>query len=510
MQFGYPQQRMERLYEDFPLLRWRGAKQWDIRKTSLGHKIFHIAFVDGQYNGILQRFEHDFARKLQPLLKRVEEFRNDVEVVKIKTAKNKELILNHDQIKLLRALQLYFIFDFHSDIAGYVADVSDDTLREVAKQVDRAFVDWAGTQKIVRGKACSAPDYEIEEYRAILWALLNNYDKDDSLNLLAAFCHQSWSRTHVRMLESSTHALYGLMFVAGILFKKIRPFAVPLSSVIAAFSFSLRTARGVRSLRTERALLLIDTREENNRIYANIFNAIAVPVSFFGLYYGAKSIVNVGGWRFFIPFRGWKNNMINLDIGAGLIAGRASDVKSHIDHNLNPMTTKNFWLNSLDNGLGSLLKGHALSGSESLPGRFKSTGLLSLTYALFNIYVQNLYFLFAKDEVTIENHKFNNMWGMFHSAPRNVVDWSIFWRISNKLNGMVASPDKNIGRGVYFASKFFDGWQKKTWYASSKLDYLKEDKNFLNRSSISMSRSINSGRYLLLLSKKWSSPRWLK
>ena len=479
MQFGYPRQRLELLYEKFPLLRWRGMRQLDLRGKTLDHKIFALAFVNGHHEGVQQRLEFDFARKLRSLMVRVEEFSNNISAIKIKTIKNKELILNKGQITNLRALQFYFMFEFGRDVEKYIDDLDADSVAKVARLVDRNYIDWVDTQQGVRDNACYGQDFEIEEYRAVLWSLLNSYTAKDSLDLLAAFCHPSWGRTPVRLAESWSQAAYGALFAAGIMVKKLRPQAVPLAAATAAFSFLMRSVRGVKSLQTERSLLLLDIVEENNRIYNNAFNLAAMPLSFWGLN-SAAAAFNNKSWSFFIPFsfRDKGKTLLSLDFVTSFSVARFTDFKSHRDRNINPLTSKNYMLNSLDNLIGASVKARALDNSDTMQLRLKNTGILSLTYALFNIYVQNMYFLFARDDITIENHKFNNMWGVFHSGPRNVVDWTLWHFLHGKVKNSNVPTAVAIG-GLMSAARFIDGWQKKTWYANSKLSYLKEDKNFL-------------------------------
>ena len=477
MKFGYPRQRLNVLYEKFPLLRWRNMRRLDLRGKPLDHRIFELAFVNGHHEGVLQRLEFDFARKLRPLMMRVNEFSNDIKEVKIKTIKGKELILNQGQVTNLRALQFYFMFELGNDIEKYIDDLSPDTLYKIARLVDRAYIDWVKTQQGVRDNACRGQDFEIEEYRAVLWSLLNNYTKKDSLDLLAAFCHASWGRTPVRLTEAWSQATYGALFAAGILVKKVRPTAVPLAALTASFSFLMRSVRGIRSLQAERALLLLDMREENNRVYNNTFNLAAIPISFWGLN-SAASAFNNKTWSFFIPFKDKGKTLLSLDFITSFSVARYTDAKSHLDRKINPLTSKNFMLNSFDNLLGGSVKARALDNSDTMLRRFKNTAILSLTYALFNIYVQNMYFLFSRDDITIENHKFNNMWGAFHSGPRNVMDWTLWHYLHGKAKGSKA-PAAVIIAGMMNIGRFTDSWQKKTWYANSKLAYLKEDKSFL-------------------------------
>lgn len=479
MEFGYPHQRLSYLYEKFPLLRWRGMRHFDIHGKTLDHKIFDLAFVNGHHDNVRQRLEFDFARKLRMLMASVDRFSNDVGEMKIKTIKNKEIVLNKGQIQNLRALQFYFMFEFHNDIDEYIDKLSENTLNAVARLVDRTYIDWTSTQQEVRDNACHGRDFEIEEYRSVLWSLLNTYTKQDSLDLLAAFCHPSWARTEVRLTEAWLQATYGALFAAGILVEKIRPTAVPLAAMTAAASFLMRSVRGVKSLQLERALLMIDQREEDSRIYNNIFNILAIPVSFWGLTHSAYAIAN-NSWRFFVPFYGVKDRkslMLSLDFISHIIVGRYADAKSHLDRNINPLTSKNFMLNSLDNMLGASVKARALDLSDTMASRFKNTGIMSATYALFNIYVQNMYFLFSRDDITIENHKFNNLWGMFHSGPRNVVDWTLWHYLYGKVKRRNI-PTAALVVGLMNVGRFIDGWQKKTWYANSKLSYLKEDMSF--------------------------------
>ena len=480
MRFGYPWQRLEHLYEKFPLLRWRGMRQFDLRGQTLDHKIFTLAFVNGHHEGVQQRLEFDFARKLRSLMAQVDEFSNSVSTIKIKTIKNEEIVLNKGQITNLRALQFYFMFEFDKDVEKYIDDVSEETIYDIARLVDHTYIDWADTQQEVRDNACHGQDFEIEEYRAVLWSLLNSYTQEDSLDLLAAFCHPSWGRTPVRLAEAWSQATYGALFAAGILVKKIRPTAVPLASVTAAFSFLMRSVRGIKSLQRERSLLLLDMREENNRIYNNTFNLAAMPLSFWGLNRGARAIAD-NSWRFLIPFynmRTRKDWLISLDFVYSIGVARYADVKSHLDRSINPLTSKNFMLNSLDNLLGASLRANALDSSDTILRRFKNTGVLSMTYALFNVYMQNMYFLFSRDDITIENHKFNNMWGVFHSGPRNVIDWTLWHYLHTKVKNS-RGPVLVAVSGLITAMSSINSWQKKAWYANSKLSYLKEDKNFL-------------------------------
>ncbi len=479
MQFGYPQQRLELLYEKFPLLRWRSLRHFDVRGRTLAHELFVLAFVNGHHEGVMQRLEFDFARKLRPLMAKVDEFSNNIDAIKIKTIKNKEIVLNKGQITNLRALQFYFMFALDSDVEKYIDNLSDDTLYQVARLVDRTYIDWVATQQDVRDNACHGQDFEIEEYRLVLWSLLNSYTKEDSLDLLAAFCHPSWGRTSVRMTEAWSQAAYGTMFAAGFLIKKIRPQVMPLASVTAAFSFLMRSVRGIKSLQAERSLLLLDEREENSRIYNNTFNIVAIPISFWGIGAAARAITS--SWNKFIPFYNMKSRgdlLLSLDLINHFSVARYTDIKSHLDRGINPITSKNFMLNSVDNLLGAYLRTMAIGSADGgIQGRFKNTAALSLTYALLNIYVQNIYFLLWRDDITIENHKFNNMWGVFHSGPRNVVDWTLWHYLRGKVNHSTVPTAVAIG-SLMSVARVLDGWQKKVWYANSKLAYLKEDKSF--------------------------------
>ena len=508
MEFGYPRQRLVHLYDKFPLLRWRSMHNLDIRGTTLAHKIFELAFVNGHHEGILQRFEYDFARKLRPLMARVADFSNDVDTIKIKTIKGKELVLNTGQINNLRALQFYFMFDLQRDIEQYIDYLDDNTIDAVAQLIDHTYVDWASTQQHARTNACHGKDFEIEEYRAVLWSLINNYTKEDSLDLLAAFCHPSWTRTPVRMTEAWSQALYGALFIAGLLSSNIRPLAVPLASTTAALSFLMRSVRGVRSLQLERSLLLLDVKAENNRIYNNLFNIAAIPVSFWGLQSAARAFTNKS-WNFFVPFHGIKNRkgwVLSLDFITSFGVARYTDAKSHLDRNINPLTSKNYMLNSLDNLLGASVRSRAIYNSDTIARRIRNTATLSLTYALFNIYVQNMYFLFLRDDITIENHKFNNMWGAFHSAPRNILDWTLWHYASSKVSSGSKPIAFAIG-GLMNIARFGDGWQKKTWYANSKLAYLKEDKSFLEAfADINLAEYLEPWKIATIVNKEITPP----
>ena len=85
---------------------------------------------------------------------------------------------------------------------------------------------------------------------------------------------------------------------------------------------------------------------------------------------------------------------------------------------------------------------------------------------------QNIGYLLFRDDITIANHKFNNLWGTFHSAPRNILEWSLFWHIHKLI------PNNSVASVVTSTYKVLDSGQKKTWYSVAKLSYLKEDKNF--------------------------------
>ena len=464
MQFGYPQQRVEAIYRDHPLLRWRGMKRLSLYGQSLDHKIFELAFIEPKSN-VIDRLRNDFAGKLAQLLTRVDALSVPSEVI-IKTAKQQELVLSPDQVRVLRALQLYLVGHFRNDIASYVAEVDEQKLQVIAREIDHNYVDWLREQEMVRESACHAPASDLEEYRSLLWSLLNNYDEDDSLELLAAFCHQSWSRTGRRLVEANSHIVSGIAFVAGILSKRLRPVAIPLSSTLSAYHFLARGLQGIEHLHLERALLLVDMQEESNRIYNNYFNLLASPVSFISLLWGAQAIVKTGqGWRFFIPLNK-PGKGVGPQVAIGFAVSRVADAKSHLDRQLNPLTTKNFWLNSFDAVLSAMILGHALGNTKTLGGRLRAAGLTSLTYALFNVYAQNFYYLAFRDEITPENHKFNNMWGLFHSSIRNVAEYSLFHWWNGHANWALQ------------LFKMVDSLQKKVWYADAKLAYLKEDKNF--------------------------------
>lgn len=464
MQFGYPQQRVKEIYRDHPLLRWRGLKKLSIYGASLDHKIFELAFTD-RTSGVVDRLQRDFEGKLAQLLARNDLLPEPSEII-IKTTKQQELVLSPEQVKVLRALQLYFVGHFRNDIASYVAEVDEQRLLAVAREVDRNYVGWLREQEMVRETACHASASDLEEYRAVLWSLVNNYDKADSMELLAAFCHPSWSRTSRRLIEANSHIVAGLAFVAGILSSKLRPVALPIASTLSAYHFLARGLQGLESLELERALLVIDMQEESNRIYNNYFNLIASPISFVSMMWGAQAIANTGlGWRFFMPLNK-PGKGVGPQVVIGFAVSRIADAKSHLDRNLNPLTTKNFWLNSFDAVLSAMILKHALGKSETLGGRLRAAGLTSLTYALFNVYAQNFYYLVFRDEITPENHKFNNMWGLFHSSVRNVAEYTLFHYINGHANWLLK------------LFKTVDSLQKKVWYASAKLAYLKEDKNF--------------------------------
>ncbi|MDE3268771.1 MAG: hypothetical protein OYH77_00630 [Pseudomonadota bacterium] len=474
MQFGYPQERLQSLHAQFPILRWRDMEHLGTHGEMLDQRLFKAAFVDVRHGGsILARLKDDFRHKLAPLIALADKAQNEVQAIKINTVANNGLVLDRKQIANLRALQLYFIAYFANDIESYVNALDDATLAKVARITDQFYVDWALTQAKVRTGACEDEDYKIEEYRALLWSLLKSYDKEEGMDLLAAFCHHSWTRSKVKMLESGSQALYGALFVAGILSRKLRPAARVLAPATAAFSFVLRSAKGINTLRAERALMLLDKRQEDDRIYANGLNVIAIPATIVGLHFGSKAIVNAGAWRFFIPFRGWSKE-VSVHASTSFVVSRYTDFRSHVDHKLNPIKTKNFWLNSADNVLGLLMGGHALiaSGKGGLMSKLHATALFSLTYALFNVYVQNIAYLMFRDDTTPANHKFNNLWGTFHSGPRNVLEWSLFWQIHKFI------PNNAAASAFTSAYKVVDSVQKKTWYAVAKLSYLKEDKNF--------------------------------
>ena len=321
------------------------------------------------------------------MLQLAEKFQNDIEYIKINTATNNGLILNREQVKNLRALQLYFISDFQKDMQKYVQTISEEKLLRVAREVDKYYIDWAREQERVRDTACRGGNFKIEEYRSLLWSLINNYSAEDGLKLLATFCHNSWTRSKVKLVESGSQALYGIVFVAGILFKKLRKFASVVAPTTASFSFLMRYARGIDTLKTERALMVVNLRQEDDRIYNNVINLIAAPLSAVGLHLGSKAIINAGAWRFFVPFRGWSRE-VNIHATTSFLVSRYADFKSHIDHKLHPFATKNFWLNSFDNMLGLLMGGHALiASSGGVLDKLRATVLFSVTYAMFNIYV---------------------------------------------------------------------------------------------------------------------------
>lgn len=474
MQFGYPQQRLQLLYKQFPILRWRDMEHLGTHGKMLDQRLFKAAFLGSYHSSVLQRLKYDFARKLPKLIALADRMHNDVKAIKIDTVANNGLVLNRKQITNLRALQIYFVAYLANDIENYVNAIDDETLEKVARITDQYYVDWSSYQRKVREGACEDEDFKIEEYRALLWSLLKSYNKEDGMDLLAAFCHHSWTRSNVKMIESGSQVLYGAMFIAGILSRKIRPAARVIAPVTAALSFAMRSSRGINTLRTERALLLLDEKEENDRIYDNGLNLIAIPATAIGLHFGSKAIVNAGAWRFFIPFRGWRKE-VSIHASTSFVVSRYTDFKSHIDHKLNPIKTKNFWLNSFDNVLGLLMSGHALiaSGKGGLMSKLHATALFSVTYALFNVYVQNIAYLLFRDDITTANHKFNNLWGTFHSGPRNVIEWSLFWHIHKFV------PHSTSASLFTSAYKVADSVQKKTWYAVAKLSYLKEDKDFV-------------------------------
>ena len=116
---------------------------------------------------------------------------------------------------------------------------------------------------------------------------------------------------------------------------------------------------------------------------------------------------------------------------------------------------------------------YALLKSDTFKGRLLGTIGYSAAYTYTNIWVQEVQKRFWGSRFSADNLKFDNMWGLFHSTPRNLLHWWIW-------NGIVARPGVNPAyvAGLITGMNVLDGLQRKWWYAHAKLNYLRDDVTF--------------------------------
>ena len=298
--------------------------------------------------------------------------------------------------------------------------------------------------------------------------------------------------TRTEQVAQYLQALYGIAFLGGIvaaterrpsmwgkiLGKLVKPARVVVP-VAAATSFALRSMLAFNSYKNDCSELnKCSKRERNVRIYSIILNALAAPIAAFGSAPVMQAIAGAGGWKLFVPFKGWSRK-VSIHASTGFAIGRFTDAQMHRARGINPAKSRNFWLNSADNVLGLLLNGLALiaAGKNSWGGKLKAALAVSATYTLYSIWSQNLVQIFTGKKPMIEHHYYNNQNAAFHSIPRSFLEWGIFWAVHNKVSSAAAAS------AITSTYKIIDVLQKNTWYAKSKLRFIEEDMNFFQAMS---------------------------
>ena len=257
---------------------------------------------------------------------------------------------------------------------------------------------------------------------------------------------------------------------------KRKPLLALTAGTVGAGAFALRTIR----LQQEYMHRVADGEWENEReeiaAQHNVaLSALLVP----SMLVGGKMVSRLLGrakrasWR---AWRGqsWRSRIANLDFIAHFGISRTIDAKSHLERKENPLTSHNYGINTGYNVIGAFMNRYALMRSQTWGGRLTGMVALSAVYSIGNVYVQELQKLMGS-EFDADNLRFDNMWGVFHSSPRNLLDWSLWNMLVSRITGPgVASCLAPLITGIRLA----DGVQRKIWYSQSKLSYLYDNYSF--------------------------------
>lgn len=267
-----------------------------------------------------------------------------------------------------------------------------------------------------------------------------------------------------RRAESVLITGHGIVALASVLRKSLRRFGVPIAAVMGATAYFMRTMR------------LAQTPDASN--FEVAMNAAFIPLTVMSVMYGVPAFA--GGWRSLLPFavKGggtWRDKLVSLNFLVAIGIYGVTDTAAHIRKGINPLTSKAWLINRLYTIFGAVLTANALHRSGTLIGRVQGTMAMSIAYSLFNSFVQEWYYVLKADKFEVEQIKFDQMWGGFHSAPRNLIDWTIW----NFLAGKAANTQSAAVVGSLLSMlRVADALQRSHWYATSKLVYLHDDKSF--------------------------------
>ena len=466
-QIGRPQDRVLLLYEKYPILRYR----FGLEGKTVATKLFEMVFG----KDILKRLNEDAETDMNQI-RNMYSYKETK--VKLKNHRGKLIELNKNQSNGLLSLLYYSAITLPVNVKDYVDSIDNLVLKRLSTFINNAYIYWLDKQYYVRGVACNNMDFQIENYSYLLLSLLG---KDVDYNIMDVVCSKRWGRSVPRMLEAGIQAAYGGVLVASIVVRRLRKRGVPLAAVMAAVSFAMRFGRVGDALVVERSLMLLDAHTEDHKKYNLLFNALAIPISFWGINSGMK-VFSGNGWRALVPFSyGWKDStwrerIIGLNFFLHLGTSRFTDVKAHIDLGINPLTSKNQWINTWYNIFGGILGNNALVKSGTFGGRVHSAMVMSIAYSIFNAYVQNWFFLLSNDIFSEKNLTYDIMSGALVSNPRNMVDWALFNYLASKATGPVSASIVGAATGVI---RNLDNIQRKTQYSNSKLTFIKGERTFL-------------------------------
>ena len=281
-----------------------------------------------------------------------------------------------------------------------------------------------------------------------------------------------------RRLESYLLLGHGAVLTAAIVARKFRRMGVPIAATMSAAAFALR------SIRTYRELQAADnpTAKELKHLKYNLFfSLLATPLSFFGIMRGVRAVQG-DGWKMLVPFATpqnsttWRSRLIGTTFFGNFLLSRVIDWRAHENININPLTSYNYAIGTVYDIVGGVLGNIALNNSSTLLGRLQSAGILTATYSMVNIYVQEIQRLTKQHEFKTANLFFDNSWGLFVSTPRNLLTWLTFHKLATKATGVGSAV---VVGALWHTLNMANKIERRVWYTNSKLSYLTKDNNFL-------------------------------
>lgn len=491
---GHMQHRLNRINQDIPLLKWR--KRYDLTKpltwsgftsATLGDTLDKV--TSKAVDTILAKAPKMIQKNYIDLVAKIRENSGQEEDDSIsnwfQSTPKQKVLVNREQQRILRSIFYFFSFQLPLMINDVVSEGELVSWEKLEPSITDYYQNWKKHIENMRLKACTTDNKSLyESLPSMVLAHLSRENdqgkgKLEKAGQLDAYCNGPFGKTWRNVFEQYGPSLGAGLFIAGTSIPVIDGVYTPSAKAatyttglaIASISSAMNTLKGVDRITTETALFKLSKKTEHEKDYGILTDAAkAALASIFGRTLG-NWIATTKGWRFFVPYKiNWSSGQYMILLSNFGIS-TAFDILAHIDKNINPLTSKWFWMSRTGSFLSALLFAHAGD-----PGTFLQIPMAAVYNAMGQFYLYSEIELTFRNLQLIEHQslgfvEFETLWQL---APNYVTTSAVY--SSNMILERIVPP-KFVALAQFAVSEL-EAFLSMGYYGKGKINYLEDGLGF--------------------------------